>query len=317
MMGSAGSWEKEQDEGMPYDTHEESSSCFSCGFMGIKRNQVIDCSLSRNSSNSNSEIGDSDSEELFEINLKKPLVLDTIREDCESTVFSLDIHNCNDDDDVVYVGVSNNGDSNPSMEALSWALKHAVTPSATVVRLLHVFPQVKLIPSPLGKIPRSHVNVEYVNMHLAQEKDKRKLLLQKFIDLCVDSKVKVEMVMIEGDNVAKAIVDLVRNLNMRKLVIGISRSNLSRKCESRRQNGIAGKVLKYAQESCDIKIICEGREVIEQMSECTSPSSIDNGNSKVSQEINASRGFVSIKHFMSSSFWLFRSITKDKMSKHA
>jgi len=32
--------------------------------------------------------------------------------------------------------------------------------------------------------------------------------------------------LIEGDNVARAIVDLVRNLNIRKLVIGISRPNL-------------------------------------------------------------------------------------------
>jgi len=149
MMGSTRSWEKEHDECMPY--HEENSSCFACGFLGFKRNQVMDCSLSRRSSSSSSEIEDSDSEELFEINLKEPLALDTIREDCESTVFSLDIHNCNDDvddDDVVYVAVGNDEHSSPSMEALSWALKHAVTPSATVVCLLHVFPQVKLIPSP-------------------------------------------------------------------------------------------------------------------------------------------------------------------------
>ncbi|ESW26059.1 hypothetical protein PHAVU_003G088000 [Phaseolus vulgaris] len=321
MMGSTRSWEKEeQDECMPCDTHEESSSCFGCGLIGFKRNQVIDCSLSRRSSSSNkSEIGDSDSEELFEINLKESLVLDSIREDCESTVFSLDIHDCNndDDDDVVYVAVGKDEDSSPSMEALSWALKHAVTPSATVVCLLHVFPQVKLIPSPLGKIPRSHVNLEYTNMHLTQERAKRKLLLQKFIDLCVHSKVKVEIMLIEGDNVGRAIVDLVRNLNIRKLVIGISRSNL-RKCESGRKNGTAAEVVKYAQESCDIKIICEGREVIEQMSECTSPRFTDSGSSTASQEMKEFRGFVPLKHFMSNWLWLFRSIiTKDKMSKYA
>ena len=90
---------------------------------------------------SSSEIGEEDSEELFEINLKEPL--DTVREDCESTVFSLDIHNCKED--VVYVAVGDGGDS--STEALSWALKHAVTPSTTVY-LIHVFPKIKFIPSP-------------------------------------------------------------------------------------------------------------------------------------------------------------------------
>jgi hypothetical protein len=38
--------------------------------------------------------------------------------------------------------------------------------------------------------------------------------------------VKVEVLLIEGDNVAKAIVDLVGNLNIRKLVIGTTQSNL-------------------------------------------------------------------------------------------
>ncbi|KAJ1400368.1 UspA [Sesbania bispinosa] len=198
--------EREHDECLHHDSDEESSS-WSCGLIGPKRNQVFD------------------SEELFEINLnlkEKEPPLDTIREeDCESTVFSLDIHN--KDKDVVYVAVGDGGDS--SMEALSWALNHAVTPSTTVC-LIHVFPQVKLIPSPLGKIPRSHVNLEHVNIYLTQEKGKRKLLLQKFTDLCIDSKVKVEMMLIEGDNVAKVIVDLVGNLNIRKLVIGTTKSNL-------------------------------------------------------------------------------------------
>jgi len=34
------------------------------------------------------------------------------------------------------------------------------------------------------------------------------------------------MMLIEGDNVAEAIVDLVGNLNIRKLVIGTTQSNL-------------------------------------------------------------------------------------------
>ncbi|KAJ1427107.1 Rossmann-like alpha/beta/alpha sandwich fold [Sesbania bispinosa] len=192
--------EREHDECLHHDSDEESSS-WSCGLIGPKRNQVFD--------------SESESEELFEINLnlkEKEPPLDTIREDCESTVFSLDINH--KDKDVVYVAVGDGGDS--SMEALSWALNHAVTPSTTVC-LIHVFPRVKLIPSPLGKIPRSHVNLEYVNIYLNQEKGKRKSLLQKFTDLCIDSKVKVEMMLIEGDIVAKAIVDLVGNLNIRKL----------------------------------------------------------------------------------------------------
>ncbi|XP_061354873.1 U-box domain-containing protein 35-like [Gastrolobium bilobum] len=253
--------------------------------------------LHYDSSSCNQLFGDEeDSEELFEINVKELL------DDCESTVFSLDIDHTNQKD-VVYVAVGGDGDS--SMEAFSWALKHAVTPSTTVC-LIHVFPQVKLIPSPLGKIPRSRVNLEYVNIYLTQEKGKRKLLLRKFIDLCIDSKVKVEMMLIESDNVAKAIVDLVGNLNIRKLVIGTTKSNL-RKSGSRSKNAIADKVLINVQESCDIKIICEGREVIDQMIDSTSPPSSDTGSSRVSHDEDGSRGFVPIKRFWPNMLWLFRS----------
>ncbi|XP_058771898.1 U-box domain-containing protein 35-like [Vicia villosa] len=200
------------------------------------------------------------SKELFEMNLKKE-PLDTIREeDCESSVFSIDIHN----DrlyDVVYVAV---GETDSSMEALSWTLKHLVNPNSTIVSLVHVFPQAKRIPTSLGKIPRRYVSQEQVNNYLSQEKRKRRILLQKFIDMCTGSKVKVEMLLIEGDNVGKAIVDLVKNLNIRKLVIGITQSNL-RKHESRRHDSTAEMVLKSVEERCDIKIICEGREVNDLM----------------------------------------------------
>ncbi|KAL5056642.1 hypothetical protein RYX36_037324 [Vicia faba] len=222
-----------------------------------------------------------DSEELFEINLKE--------EDCESSVFSIDIHNNIKKYDVVYVAV---GETGSSMGALSWTLKHLVNPNSTTVSLLHIFPQAKRIPTPLGKIPRKCVSQEHVNNYLSQEKMKRKILLQKFIDMCTGSKVKVEMLLIENDNIGKAIVDLVKNLSIRKLVIGTTQSNL-RKHVPRRQNSTAEMVLKSIEERCDVKIICEGREVIDQMI---------NGCASEHDEVD---GFVPIKQLKP--FWLFMS----------
>nr|KYP62819.1 U-box domain-containing protein 33 [Cajanus cajan] len=271
-----------------YDCNEETFNC-SCGFIGFRRNQVFDFDCNTN---------DEDSEELFEINLKEPL--DTISEDCESSVFSFDIHN--NEKDVVHVAVDHVGES--SMEALLWTLKHAVTPSTTV-SLIHVFPQIRFIPSPFGKFPRNRVNPGYVNYFLTQHKGKTKLLLQKFIDLCLDSKVKVEIMLIEDDNVAKAITDLVRDHGVRKLVIGITKSNLS-KCVSRWGNGIADNVLKNAPEICDIKIICDGKEVIDQMISCTISGSDDSNSSSVSQQEYESHAVVPLMRFVPNPIWLFR-----------
>ncbi|KAK7331165.1 hypothetical protein VNO77_25382 [Canavalia gladiata] len=277
-------------ECLHYDPDEETTSC-TRGLIGFRRKRVFDCN--------SSEISDvnEDSEELFEINLK--VALDTISEDCESSVFSFDIHN---QKDVVHVAMDHAGES--SMEALLWTLKHAVTPSTTL-HLIHVFPEIRLIPSPFGKFPRSHINPDYVNFHLDEEKDKRKVLLQRFIDQCNDSKVNVEMMLIEGNNVAKAIVDLVKDLNIRKLIIGITKSNLSKSVSGRR-NGIADKVLKNAPEICDVKIICNGKEVIDQMIGCTSSCSGDSSSSQVSQEEDESPGFIPLTRFMPNPMWLFR-----------
>ncbi|WVY94647.1 hypothetical protein V8G54_033735 [Vigna mungo] len=109
--------------------HHESDEEGSSGFI-----QVYDCSAN--------EMNNEDLDELFEINMKESL--ETISEDCESSVFSFDIHK-NNDTDVVHVAVDHVGES--SMEALLWTLNHAVRPSTTVY-LIHVFPEIRLIPSP-------------------------------------------------------------------------------------------------------------------------------------------------------------------------
>lgn len=119
-----------------YSDVEEISGC-TCFLTGFRKNQVLDY-------NKISEMENEDLEELFfEINLMK---VDTIlEEDCESSVFSFDIHNNNNEEDIVYVAVGHVGES--SMEALLWTLNNVVTTSTTVC-LVHVFPQIKLIPTP-------------------------------------------------------------------------------------------------------------------------------------------------------------------------
>ncbi|GAU14740.1 hypothetical protein TSUD_203890 [Trifolium subterraneum] len=72
------------------------------------------------------------------------------------------LHDINDDDECLHCYDHESDEENTSgcgwavgessccssMEALSWALKHSVTPNSTTVSLVHVFPQVKLIPTP-------------------------------------------------------------------------------------------------------------------------------------------------------------------------
>lgn len=66
-----------------------------------------------------------------------------IKEEFEGSLFSVDFHG-RDHQDSVYVAV---GKSESSMYALSWTLQHLVNPS-TIIYLIHVFPEIKHIPSP-------------------------------------------------------------------------------------------------------------------------------------------------------------------------
>lgn len=68
-----------------------------------------------------------------------------------------------------------------------------------------------------------------------------------------------------------------------------------RKHGSSRKNSIADVVLRSVEEKCDVRIICDGREVIDQMI---------NGSISPHGKVD---GFVQVKRFMSNPFGLFRS----------
>lgn len=97
-------------------------------------------------SSSTSEIEEDDSAETFEIKrqtVSPAAALESIREDysggCSFSSDALKWEDC------VYVGV---GKSDSSVDALQWTIKNAITSSTTVVYLLHVFPEIRYIPSP-------------------------------------------------------------------------------------------------------------------------------------------------------------------------
>ncbi|KAL0310800.1 UNVERIFIED_CONTAM: hypothetical protein Sangu_2374700 [Sesamum angustifolium] len=197
--------------------------------------------------------------------------LSTIREEVEESVFSLDFHERGED--VVYVAVG--GNKQTSMDALIWTLNHAVVnPSSTLVFLIHVFPETKFIPSPLGMLPVSQVNPEQKEMYMAQERRKRTEFLHKFLIVCSASQIKADTIIIESDTEAKAILDLIPILNIRKLVLGATKSAVRRILRSSRKGkGVADEIVQNAPEFCEVKIICEGKEMSEVIVESRSSSS--------------------------------------------
>ncbi|XP_004229743.1 U-box domain-containing protein 35 [Solanum lycopersicum] len=213
--------------------------------------------------------------ELFEIDNRGGLA--TIKEGHEvetSTLYSFDFHDNGNAVVYVVVGNSNKISKETSMDALLWTLENVVVdPSSTIVFLIHIYPQTKYIPTPLGLIPVGQVSAEQKENHMAQERGKRRQFLQKYYDACAATKVKVDTILIESDTEAKAILDLMPICNIRRLILGTSKANL-KKLKSRKGSGTADQILLNAPEFCEVKIICEGKEMVElQMFESPSPKS--------------------------------------------
>ncbi|KAL7604259.1 U-box domain-containing protein 36 [Lactuca sativa] len=206
-------------------------------------------------------------------------VMPSITEEYDSSnpsdLFSYDINrNMND---VVYVVTWRGTEemSSASMDALLWTLGNNLNDESTIVYLVYVFPEIRFLPTPLGRLPISQANPDQKENFLNQERRKRSEYLQKFLSLCSSSKVQVETVLIESDMEAKAILDLIPILNIRKLVLGATKSTL-RKLKSSSKKGGGGtidQILHNAPEFCDVKIICEGKEVSLQDQLSTEPSS--------------------------------------------
>ncbi|KAF5190737.1 U-box domain-containing protein 33-like isoform x1 [Thalictrum thalictroides] len=158
----------------------------------------------------------------------------------------------------IYVAVGKD-----DLHVLKWILNHAVLPG-TCVYLIHVFPPVNYIPTPVGKMLRSQASQEQVNSFLRDENTRRRNLLQKYVLLCNDAKVTVETMLIESNQTTKAILELIPVLNITMLVMG-TKSPSSRKLRMRLGKGEF--VQKHVPDFCEVTIIFAGKKVIEGQEE--------------------------------------------------
>lgn len=173
-----------------------------------------------------------------------------------------------EEEEDVYIAV---GKVKSSMDALEWALKHLARPS-TFVYLIHVFPHLHNIPSPLGMIPVNQVSAQQLESFMSQVRSKRQDLLQTFLEVCYAKKVNADVHLIESDTVAKAVAELIPVLNIKRLVVGTTKSNLRK---LKKGTSKAEQIYKSAPHYCEVKIICDGKEVsmVNQLPSSTPPSS--------------------------------------------
>ncbi|CAN6464427.1 unnamed protein product [Victoria cruziana] len=202
------------------------------------------------------------------------------------------------DDGAWYVAVGRDEES--SMDALQWTLRNrclnkggtrlppsppSPSPSSSTssssstsntgcVYLVHVFPPITHIPTPVGKLTKSQVSYEQLKLYKKEESNRRRSLLQKYIKLCDEAKVKVDTILIESSTTAKAILELIPVVQIRRLVIGTKRSSRW----SKKPSSKAEFLQKNAPECCEIIVISDGKQLAENQNmsgnEPSSPSTI-------------------------------------------
>ncbi|PSR89463.1 Serine/threonine-protein kinase [Actinidia chinensis var. chinensis] len=155
----------------------------------------------------------------------------------------------------VYVAVGKD-----DLDVVKWALDHAVSPGVRVF-LVHVFPPVTYISTPVGRLSRSQLSQEQARFYVNEENNRRRNLLQKYIRLCTDAKVTVDTMLVESNATAKAILELIPVLNINHLVMGTKRPHASR----RLMKGIGkGEVVtKNAPDYCEVTIVYEGKKLVD------------------------------------------------------
>ncbi|XP_023516951.1 U-box domain-containing protein 33-like [Cucurbita pepo subsp. pepo] len=159
----------------------------------------------------------------------------------------------------VYVAVGKD-----DIDVLKWALDHAVSPGCCVF-LIHVFPPLTYIPTPVGRLARSQLSQEQLRVYINEENNRRRNLLQKYIRLCTDAKVTVDTLLLESNTTSKAILQLIPVLNITNLVIGTKNPLSTRLLGKRMAKGEF--VKKNAPECCEVTIVYEGKKVDERHQE--------------------------------------------------
>ncbi|PIN21203.1 Ubiquitin--protein ligase [Handroanthus impetiginosus] len=157
----------------------------------------------------------------------------------------------------VYVAVGKN-----DLHVVKWALDHVVSPGSRVF-LVHVFPPISYISTPVGRLSRSQLSKEQVQVYIREESNKRKHLLEKYIRLCNESRVAVDTMLVESSASTKAILELISVANVTNLVMGTKQSPFSRL--SRKGLGRGEYVQKHAPEYCEVTVVYDGKKILKEL----------------------------------------------------
>ncbi|XAR60584.1 Non-specific serine/threonine protein kinase [Bertholletia excelsa] len=140
--------------------------------------------------------------------------------------------------------------------------------------ILHVHQPSPVIPTLLGKLPANQASSEVVSAYRREEREQMKKLLFNYQTLCAEFKVRASLIVTEGYQVQKGIVDLVKEHGIRKLVIGAVPENCTKLKKSSKKASYAAK---NAPDFCEIWFVSKGKHVWTREA-CQGPNIVESSN---------------------------------------
>ncbi|CAN6311999.1 unnamed protein product [Urochloa humidicola] len=159
----------------------------------------------------------------------------------------------------VFVAVPGQHKSGRSL--LAWALRHVAAVAGATVVVAYVHVPAQMIPMMGSKFHASKLRPEQVNAYRQYEREKVEKYMDEYIHQCSKMKVKCEKLVIENDDVAKGVIELVSVHGVRKLIMGAaSDKHYSRKMKMPKSK-TALSVLQKADTSCKIWFVCKDHPI--------------------------------------------------------
>ncbi|XP_042507423.1 U-box domain-containing protein 35-like [Macadamia integrifolia] len=139
---------------------------------------------------------------------------------------------------------------------LRWALENFIPEGKILFKLLHVRPKISTIPSPLGNLPLARVREDVAAGYKKEVERKTSELLLPYKQMCAKRKVQVDVMVIEADDVARAVSGEVAKFTISKLVIGASSHSLfSRKLKGQT---LSSRISECTPNFCTVYVVSKG-----------------------------------------------------------
>ncbi|KAI4981002.1 hypothetical protein ZWY2020_021487 [Hordeum vulgare] len=170
--------------------------------------------------------------------------------------------------DRVFVAVP--GEVKHGKSALQWALQNVAKDGAQVV-VAHVHRPAQMIPMMGAKMHYTRLDPEQVKDYRKQELEKASERLDEYVVLCTILKVSCEKIIIEKDDVAKGLEELIALHGITKLVMGAAADKHYSKKMKRPKSKTALRLMEAEASPCMIWFTCKGQLICTREANTTVP----------------------------------------------